>query len=179
MLNVILLMKNIWNSLCVPLLSQYCTAKRSINAVQDQCLLLFCFRLCTISCLCGSTVGSVWRHTLMSWHLLTQQCLCTRQQTGMRERWVPAYLGAGSLWRGAVFSWLNWFPGPWERKKCFPGCLSRVGDKRVICFWMSFCISFAGTAQSQACNWNFMNIIHEGLVFFFSNLMQLAWLPFI
>lgn len=48
----------------------------------------FLFRLCIICCLCAITLVSEWRPTLMSCLPLTPLCLCTRQPTGMRERYV-------------------------------------------------------------------------------------------
>lgn len=99
----------------------------SIKSMHGQYLLLSYCRLFTISCLCGSTVGSVWRHTLMSWHLSIQQCLCTRQQTGMKGRWVPFYLGAESLLGGAAFSL--------KKKKM---SLSKTLRKGEVFHWLSF-----------------------------------------
>lgn len=58
-------------------------------------------------------------------------------------------------------------PRALRKKNGSPGCHFRIGDKRLFdCFWMGSCISFTGTAHSQAWSWNFMDIIYRELAFF-------------
>ena len=87
----------------------------------------------------------------------------------------PSVLGSRIfVGRGCVFL-IKLIPGA-LRKKERSVSLAAFSEQEIkgclICFWMSSCISLAGTVQSQAHNWNFMDVIHEGFFFLIeSNLL--------